>query len=267
MSSPSRGPSDPRDATSWFVPPWLEDAVDLPTFLVLDTRSAQGRLERRPKGVSVADLILLHGHACDGLLRGAYALRALFDLAFGDLPIDRTDILVVSKNSPCLGDVAAYLTGARTRFGTHRLDDGLGVGFQIQLISTGRAWEVREEPGFFPSLIARWELALSRGDLPEADLRELIAVNEEAQWNWVRTELLPTRPAEHYLVRALDSFTPPPAVHTARRTDTVNRSRPAPALFGGVYRDGLAGFATERSSEASDGRLRARYQQGPEVTR
>lgn len=267
MSSTPSSPSEPRGATSWFVPPWLTGAVDLPTFLVLDTRSAQGRLEQRPKSVSVADLILFHGHACDGLLRGAYALRALFNLAFGDLPIDRTDILVVSKNSPCLGDVAAYLTGARARFGTHRLDDDLGVGFQIQMISTGQAWEVHEEPGFFPPLIADWERALSRGDLPEADLPELIAINEEAQWNWVRHELLPTRPAEHYHARQLDSLTPPPAIHRATRTDIINRSRPAPALFAGVYPDGPAVRAIGRSSEHTDERLRAAYRQGPPGTR
>jgi formylmethanofuran dehydrogenase subunit E len=66
--------------------------------------------------VTVADLVLFHGHACDGLLRGIWAMRALADVAFPDQPFDRSDLLVVSKNSPCLGDLAAYLTGGRARF-------------------------------------------------------------------------------------------------------------------------------------------------------
>ncbi|MHB1612947.1 MAG: FmdE family protein, partial [Actinomycetes bacterium] len=60
----------------------------------------------------MADLILFHGHACDGLVRGAYALRALVDVATEDGVVDRTGLLVVSTSSSCLGDVAAYRTGA-----------------------------------------------------------------------------------------------------------------------------------------------------------
>jgi hypothetical protein len=115
----------------WYLPAWLE-VPGLPVFEVIDTRSAQGRLDHRPKRVTVADLVLFHGHACDGLLRGAWAMRALCDAAFGAAPLDRSDLLAVSRNSPCLGDVAAYLTGGRARFGTHRLDPDLGAGFQIR---------------------------------------------------------------------------------------------------------------------------------------
>lgn len=61
-------PQSPR-AFRWYVPSWL-DVPGLPTFEVIDTRSAQGRLEHRPKTITVADLVLFHGHACDGPLRG-----------------------------------------------------------------------------------------------------------------------------------------------------------------------------------------------------
>ncbi len=217
----------PPNRLMWSIAEWLDDAP-LPTFEVLDTRSAQGRLDTRVKTVKVADLVLAHGHACDGLLRGVWAMRALADVAFGDTPIDRSDLLVVSKNSPCLGDVAAYLTGGRARFGTHRLDDTLGVGFQLQQLSTGRAWEVREEPGFFPATIIAWEAALLRGELSESDMRELLAVHEAAQWDWVRDVLLPSAPSDHYRARKLDYLKLPAPLHEARRTDTVNRLVPPP---------------------------------------
>jgi formylmethanofuran dehydrogenase subunit E len=242
---------------------WLSEAVDLPVFRVLDTRSAQGRLDANAKTVTVADLVLYHGHACDGLLRGAYALRSLFDVAFGTAAIDRSDLLVVSKNSPCLGDVAAYLTGGRARFGTHRLDESLGVGFQVQRLSTGEAWEVREEPGFFPGLILRWDQAVL-GQMDQADKRELLAVHEAAQWDWVRESLLPSHSAEHYRARALDHFTPPAALHEAVRTDVVNRLVPPPREAASRYESDrpAAGLPTEAGS--TGGAWADRYRAGPE---
>jgi len=243
----------------WYVPAWLEDPV-LPSFEVIDTRSAQGRLDPRPKTVTVADLILFHGHACDGLLRGIWAMRALADVAFPGQPFDRSDLVVVSKNSPCLGDLAAYLTGGRARFGTHRLDDTLGVGFEVQRLSTGEAWEVREEPGFFPPLIAAWEAALLGDDLDPADKAELLAVHEATQWDWVRRALLSSAPAEHYTVARLDQLELPPALLEARRTDTVNRAIGAPHEVTSRYEPDLDG---NTPSEPLPQRWTQRYQQGP----
>jgi len=257
MGTPTSDTPSPDPAGSaWYVPSWLDDAVALPQFEVIDTRSAQGRLDPRPKIVTVADLVLMHGHACDGLLRGAYALRALGDVAFGGRPFDRTDLLVVSKNSPCLGDIAAYLTGGRARFGTHRLDDQLGVGFIVRVQSTGETWEVREEPGFFPPLIVAWDAAVldsslvDDGSFSPADKAELVAINEAAQWNWVRRVLLPSRPADHYLVRAIDDVELPDAVHDARRTDIVNRDLAEPSEFTSPYESGLDATAPRVGDDA-----------------
>ena len=70
----------PRRADAWYVADWLEEARRRLVFEVRDTRSAQGRLETHVKRVTLDDLVLFHGHACDGLLRGAYAMRALAGL-------------------------------------------------------------------------------------------------------------------------------------------------------------------------------------------
>jgi len=261
-SATSDNPSGHRERVSerhWYVPVWLED-TELPRFEVIDTRSAQGRLDPRPKTVTVADLVLFHGHACDGLLRGIWAMRALADVVFPDQPFDRSDLVVVSKNSPCLGDLAAYLTGGRARFGTHRLDDTLGVGFQVQHLSTGEAWEVREEPGFFPPLIAAWEAALLGDDLDLADKAELLAVHEAAQWDWVRSALLSSAPAEHYHVGRLDELELPPALLEARRTDTVNRAIGAPHEVTSRYEPELGG---DTPIDPLPRRWAQRYQEGP----
>lgn len=242
----------------WYVPAWLE-VPGLPSFGVIDTRSAQGRLDPRPKTVTVADLVLFHGHACDGLVRGVWAMRALADLAFGTAPLDRSDLVVVSKSSPCLGDVAAYLTGGRVRYGTHRLDDTLGVGFQLKVRSSGACFEVREEPGFFPEHIAAWEAALL-GDLDEGTKRELLAVHETAQWDWVRQVLLPSAPVDHYRARRLEHLDLPPALAEARRTDTVNRSVGPPLEATSPYDPDLEATGT---GARDAGPWTRRYEQGP----
>ena len=257
----------PRRADAWYVADWLEEArLDL-VFDVRDTRSAQGRLEMHVKRVTLDDLVLFHGHACDGLLRGAYAMRVLGDVAFDGGPFDRSDLEVVSKNSPCLGDVAAYLTGGRLRFGTHRLDDSLGVGFVVREVSTGRTWEVREEPGFFPALIGAWEAALLDDDLVDsgclraADKVELIAVNEARQWTWVREVLLASRPSDHYIVQLLEGVELPAPIHRARRSDVVNRDAPVPEQYVSPYEPLMGSGGLPRGGEGSLWELR--YDEGP----
>jgi formylmethanofuran dehydrogenase subunit E len=223
---------DPAD------PAWLHEAKALPTFEVIDTRSAQGRLDLRPKRVVMRDLIMAHGHACDGLVKGAYALRALADFAFPGQPLDRTDLLVVTKNSPCLGDVAAYLTGGRVRFGSHRLDRDFGVQFVVQKISTGEAWEVREKPGIFPALYARWEQTLlTDPTLTGSTKANLLGVHEAEVWNWVRNTLLTQNPADVYEVRKLARVELPPALpaEPGVRTDVINRLVAAPDDFLNPY--------------------------------
>ncbi|MDE3147264.1 MAG: formylmethanofuran dehydrogenase subunit E family protein [Acidobacteriota bacterium] len=258
VASAGRGTSD---HLTWSLPAWLGDRA-LPTFRVRDTRSAQGRFDRRFKTVTVADLVLAHGHPCDGLLRGVWAMRALADVAFAEEGFDRSDLLVVSKNSPCLGDVAAYLTGGRTRFGTHRLDDRLGVGFQVQRLSTREAWEVREAPDFFPDVIAAWEADLLRAGRDDSEMSELLAVHEAAQWDWVREVLLPSAPRDNYTVRRLDRLDPPAALMEARRTDTVNRLIPPP-------RDAFSPDDPDAGAGAEDPavqrRWRQRYDAGPDA--
>ena len=246
---------------AWSLPSWLRDRT-LPTFTVRDTRSAQGRFDRRFKTVTVADLVLAHGHPCDGLLRGVWAMRALADVAFAEEGFDRSDLLVVSKNSPCLGDVAAYLTGGRTRFGTHRLDDRLGVGFQVQRLSTREAWEVREAPGFFPAVIAAWEADLLRAGRDDSEMRELLAVHEAAQWDWVREVLLPSAPGENYAARRLDWFDPPAALMEARRTDTVNRLIPPPHVMTDPDDPGAGEGAGDLAARR---RWQQRYEAGPDT--
>ncbi len=138
------------NGVSWYWPVWVAEA-DLPTFRVRDTESSHGRCARETKTILVKDLVKFHGHACDGLFRGVLALSLALDALFSDGIVDRTDLRVLSRNSPCLGDVAAYLTGGRVRFDTQDVRNEPGVWFVVQRITTGETVRVTENPDIYPS--------------------------------------------------------------------------------------------------------------------
>ncbi|MFG1450520.1 MAG: formylmethanofuran dehydrogenase subunit E family protein [Thermoplasmataceae archaeon] len=193
---------------------------NLPVFKVLDTESSHGRYSQSTKEITFHDLVKFHGHACDGLYRGTYALSVAFKVLFPDEVIDRTDLRAISRNSPCLGDAASYLTGARVRFGTQDVMSENGVWYILQRISTGETVRVTEDSGFFPAEISEAEASLfaaTKEELPEKldRLRSL-------QDNWVKNTLLKTRPANHYHARSIEhKWREVPYSNKGMRTDII----------------------------------------------
>jgi formylmethanofuran dehydrogenase subunit E len=148
------GAAGPAAAQSdeWWSPGWLTASAHSPAFAVYDTVNKYGRYADRTKTITLSDLIKFHGHFCGGLVESAGALRMAFDAIFEDGIIDRTDLRVASNNSACGGDVAAYLTGARTRFGSHLIDPKLTESeFVVQQVSTGKTVRVRVRPEAYPT--------------------------------------------------------------------------------------------------------------------
>jgi formylmethanofuran dehydrogenase subunit E len=193
---------------------------NIPVFTVLDTESSHGRYSQSIKEITFDDLVKFHGHACDGLYRGTYALSVAFKTLFPNGVIDRTDLRAISHNSPCLGDAASYLTGARVRFGTQDVLNDPGVWYILQKISTGESIEVTEDNGFFPAEIANAEASLisaSREELPEK-LDRLKSLQD----NWVKNTLLKTRPEDHYHVRKIEyKWREVPYSNKGIRTDII----------------------------------------------
>jgi formylmethanofuran dehydrogenase subunit E len=175
---------------------------NLPVFHVLDTESSHGRYSGSTKEIKFEDIVKFHGHACDGLYRGVYALSVALDLLFPDGVVDRTDLRAISRNSPCLGDAASYLTGARIRFVTQDVTSQPGVWYILQKISSGETVEVKEEPGFFPEEIVEAEasVASASGEELSAALDRLKALQD----NWVKNSLLETPPSDHYSAKKID---------------------------------------------------------------
>lgn len=144
-------PTRAADGELW-SPDWLTRSSYSPSFAVRDTVNKYGRYADQTKTITLSDLIKFHGHFCGGLVESAGALRLAFDSLFRDGIVDRTDLRIASNNSACGGDVAAYLTGARTRFGTHLIDQKLTESeFVLQQVSTGKSVRVRVRLEAYPT--------------------------------------------------------------------------------------------------------------------
>lgn len=190
-------PPQPGDnEVAWYWPDWAAQA-ELPTFRVRDTESSHGRYAAETKTLIVKDLVKFHGHACDGLFRGVMALA--LDTLFPDGVVDRTDLRVLSRNSPCLGDIAAYLTGGRVRFNTQDVVDEPGVWFVVQRMTTGETVRVTETPGVYPAALSAEESRLVAACTATPAALDVV---QTAQWEWVRTVLLTTPKDTLYTVTA-----------------------------------------------------------------
>jgi len=215
------------NAPDWYWPRWAAQAR-LPSFEVRDTESSHGRYAEGTKTITCKDLVKFHGHACDGLFRGALALSRGLAVLFPDGVIDRTDLRVLSRNSPCLGDVAAYLTGGRVRFGTQDVRDEPGVWFVVQRISSGRTVRVAELAGVYPEVLAAQEAGMvaERQASPAA-----VDALREAQWAWVRDVLLRGSPEAMYPVLELkpEPWGPVPYARVGPRTDILFKCVPSHA--------------------------------------
>ncbi|HFU74206.1 MAG TPA: hypothetical protein ENK65_01485 [Helicobacteraceae bacterium] len=142
---------------TWYYPKWAATDTYNKPLTVKDTDSALGRYNVKTKTIDLKTLTIAHGHLCDGLTIAYVELSAVLHKLFPDGIIDRTDLRVVSKNSPCLVDAAALTTGARINFKTLNIDNSVGLGYIVQRISTGETYTVHLKEGVFPLEQATFE--------------------------------------------------------------------------------------------------------------
>lgn len=201
-------PSAKDVKVEWFFPEWLGDSPYSPVFDVRDTENKYGRYTAQTKPITIKDLIKFHGHFCGGLVESACALRLAFDGLFPDRIVDRTDLRIVSNNSACGGDVAAYLTGARLRFGTHHIDKALTESeFFVQQVSTGKTIHVKLNPEVYPKEVKTQMKKIESGEFIPKDIDQF----QELQWAYAKR--LVNRPLkESFIVEEAKDFTWPASV-------------------------------------------------------
>jgi formylmethanofuran dehydrogenase subunit E len=206
------------------LPDWLLQAPYLPRFEVRDTRHKYGRYDPVTKVVTVDDLVRFHGHLCGGLMEAAVALRAALDALFPEGVIDRTDIAIISNNSACGGDVAAYLTGARARFGSHIIDLSLKGGeFFVRQESTGQVVHVRMHPDVYPHEVKAQMRKLESGTFEPED------IDRFGELQWAYAGRLAARPAsETTQIQFLNDFQwpDPTCQDLGRRRDNDFKNQP-----------------------------------------
>jgi len=208
------------NSPTWYYFDWMATAAFVPVFHVMDTESSLGPYASEPKTITLKDLVKMHGHPCDGLATAACAMSAGLKALYPDGIIDRTDTGCITRNSPCYGDVAAYLTGGRVRFGTQKIDPSLGDEFVLHRFSTDVTVKVSLKPGVFPAEVLALENKIRAGEFTLEEMR----LCQQMEWDYAR-RLLNTPPDECFEVVVMNGFrwTPDAYEHRGARGDIINK--------------------------------------------
>ena len=197
----------------------VADAMGMPyapVVRVVDTASSLGPLATETQVVTLADLVRFHGHPCDGLVVAAAGIAEGLRRLFPGGVADRTDLVAAVNRSACYGDAAAYLTGARSRYGSLVIDPSLGDEWIVGRRSTGQTVRIVLRAGFKPPELAGMERELRAAACPPA----LIAAVQGLQRRFALA-VLAVPPERAFEVRPLPGFPYPTG---EARPDTAKRA-------------------------------------------
>lgn len=198
---------------------YLPKSKNMLKFKTNDTDFSKGRLGFRQE-VDLNDLVKFHGHLCDGLVVGAMGLNEALEALFPDGVIDRTDLRIVSKSSPCLTDVAVYLTGARYQFGTFYVDDTIDGLYVVQKISDGSTCQVNLKIGVKPAIIDEMGKLAVNLELSGCELDELKSKEDD-----FTDFLLKADAKEIFQITVVDNFKWNPILKgDFTKTDILNKN-------------------------------------------
>ncbi len=121
-------------------------------FIVNDTDFSKGRIGHN-QSITINDIEKFHGHLCDGLVEGTLALKLGLKEIYPNDTIDRTDLQIVSKPSPCLTDAAIYITGGRYQYNSFYVDTDFDGLYIIKQKQSNLAFEIKRNEGVKPKII------------------------------------------------------------------------------------------------------------------
>lgn len=151
---------------------------------------------------------------------GALAVKQAMQVLYPHQPIDRTNLRAVSKPSPCLTDVAVYVTGGRYQFNTFYVDARFNGLFILQRIDNGQAVSVSPNEGSKPAEIDSLGAVAIRQELPPCELDHLRQLEDR-----FTETLLNTNPAELFTVREIPGFEWNPVLkNDYLKTDVLNKN-------------------------------------------
>jgi formylmethanofuran dehydrogenase subunit E len=186
---------------------------------VNDTDFSKGRLGNI-QNIDLDDLVKFHGHLCDGLVVGQLAIQQAMEVLFPDGIIDRTNVRIVSKSSPCLTDAAIYTTGGRYQFNTYYVSDAMDGLFIIQRINSKKTVTVKLNKGIKPIEIDKLGAIAVKGELSSCDLDKLKGLEDD-----FTQKLLSTNPKVNFTVTELTDFEWKPVLkNNYIKTDILNKN-------------------------------------------
>ena len=192
-----------------------------PSIKVIDTDFSKGRLTLEHE-LSLKDLEKFHGHLCDGLVVGFLGIKEGLKVLYPNGVVDRTNTRIVSKSSPCLTDVAVYISGGRYQFNSFYVDNSIKDGFYIiQRKDNGKAISVAMNKGVKPKEIGIMGAKAVKGELPACDLDKLKKMENDFS-----EKLLSSNPEDNFTVSKIDHFVWKPVLKNDYiKTDVLNKDK------------------------------------------
>jgi acetolactate decarboxylase len=201
-----------------------------PSIKVIDTDFSKGRLTLTHE-INLENLEKFHGHLCDGLVVGFLGIKEGLEVLYPNGIIDRTNTRIVSKSSPCLTDVAVYITGGRYQFNSFYVDNSIENGFYIiQRKDNGKAVKVNLNKGIKPQQIDELGAKAVKGELPACDLDKLKKMEDDFS-----NKLLSTNPKDNFSVTEITDFKWKPVLkNDFIKTDILNKNKSNCKLITGL---------------------------------
>ncbi|MBP6433006.1 MAG: formylmethanofuran dehydrogenase subunit E family protein [Ferruginibacter sp.] len=184
---------------------------------VIDTDFSKGRLQN-VQTITLDDAVKLHGHLCDGLVVGFLGLKETMYKLYTDSIIDRTNNRIVSKPSPCLTDIAIFMTGARYQYNTFYVSDSIKYQFIVQRIDNEKTYGVKLKSGLMPSAIDSLGKLAVKGDLDACGIDSLRKL--ESQFS---SFLLSKNPQDLFIIEEIKNYKWVPVLKSNfLKTDVLN---------------------------------------------
>lgn len=187
---------------------------------VIDTYFSKGRLGLEHQ-IKLKDIENFHGHLCDGLVVGFIGLNEGLIKLYPDSIIDRTNTRIISNSSPCLTDVAIYLTGGRSQYNTFYVSNEIEGIYIVQRIDNGKTIEVKLNEGVKPKEITLLGFQADNGELSSCQLLDLKEMEDRFS-----VKLLESIPAEIFTISEISDFAWEPILSNEFiKTDIINKNK------------------------------------------
>lgn len=189
-----------------------------PSIKVLDTDFSKGRLQN-VQSITLNDAVKLHGHLCDGLVVGFLGLKEGLYKLYPDSIIDRTNNRIVSKPSPCLTDIAIFMTGARYQYNTYYVSDSIRYQFIVQRMDNEKTFGIKLKPGLMPTSIDSLGKLATKGELDACGIDNLRKLESEFS-----NFLLSKKPQDLFIIEEVKNFQWKPVLKSNfLKTDIINK--------------------------------------------